>query len=316
MTPTIDVVEPSHNTGCASQMYNQLYQVVPQDAGLTIGVYVTRKFTIAAGMHVTVTGANPLLIVALGDVDISGTLTLPPLGSAFAGGMPGMPKSAPNGAGQGGAAGAGFCALGGPGRDPAGAGVPGGAAYGDPTNVPLLTGSLGGVGRQGDSAGGAGNAFELVSATKISVSATGVVDVGGGGGAVDFSIPSGAGGGSGGAILLEAPIVSVAGVLAANGGGGAESGSTNAGQDGQPSAVPATGGAASSATDNAGGAGGAGSAPAGAPSPMTVATAPGGGGGGSAGRIRINTAGGSATIASSAVISPAVGSPCTTQGAL
>ncbi len=297
---------------------------------LQAALFVTNKFTVQSGMTVTVVGNLPLIVLALGDVSISGALaaTVNSLTSstAYAGGSSG-PASAANGAGGngpgGGAApdgmsgggGGGFCGTGGSGLEGGDSGIvaAGGKAYGDPTNVPLLAGSSGASGSD-ERGGGGGGAIQIDSATSIQVTALGAVNVGGGGGGWAQS-----GGGSGGAILFEAPAVTVTGTLAANGGGGAESYINNSGQNGQASASPAAGGMASPGTANAGGNGSGAALVNGASGGQSAGTM-GGGGGGGAGRIRINTSSGAATIASTAVVSPqltpATMPACATQGTL
>ncbi len=112
-----------------------------------------------------------------------------------------------------------------------------------------------------------------------------MVDAGGGGGGNTSS-----GAGAGGALLLEAKRVVVEGILAANGGGGGAAQGGSGGQDGRPDAVAAAGEIATLE-----GQGSAGNAPNGADGKfMTQNQALGGGGG--AGRIRINTADGTAQL--------------------
>lgn len=117
---------------------------------------------------------------------------------------------------------------------------------------------------------------------------------------------NGGAGGSGGSLLLEAPSVTIDGNLAANGGGGAVFSGGGSAQDGQPNATPAMGQDAHSAV------GSAATQVNGADGTATPTSS----GGGGAGRIRINTGTGAATIGANAVVSPALGTPCATQGAL
>jgi hypothetical protein len=306
--------------------YSMITQPDTSLGSLQAGLFVTNKFTIETGMTVTVVGNLPLVLVALSDVNISGhlnaTIDSVRADKAYAGGASG-PAASTSGTGPGGGAttsgmsgagGGGFCGNGGDGAAPADAGVAGGKAYGNATNVPLLGGSSGGSGT--GVGGGGGGAIQIDSATSIQVTAVGTINAGGGGGGATRS-----GGGSGGAILLEAPSVSVAGTLAANGGGGAESGGQHSGQNAQTSVSPAAGGAAEFSTTNAqitnaGGAGAAGTTLDGSASALLVSNSNAGGGGGGAGRIRIDTTSGSATIAQTAVLSPALTTMCATQGTL
>jgi hypothetical protein len=109
--------------------------------------------------------------------------------------------------------------------------------------------------------------------------------------------------------LLEAPQVTVNGVLAANGGGAGVFSGGGGAQDGQPNATPALGQTTTSAV------GSAGTQVNGADGTSTSNNGTSGGGGG-AGRIRINTTSGAATIGSGATISPALTTACVTQGKL
>ena len=171
--------------------------------------------------------------------------------------------------------------------------------------MPLIGGSAGG--NYGDYADGGegGGAIQISAGASITVGTLGVLNVPGYGGA-----NIGGGGGSGGGILLEAPQVTIDGIVAANGGGAglATPNSGGSGQTGQPSAQPAAGGAV---TEGAGAAG------------TTIRGADGhagggraGSGGGAAGRIRINTTSAAATIGTSAIVTPAVTTACTSQGML
>ncbi len=293
--------------GCDPQMQAFSYTAITQSdtslGSLPAALFVTNKFTIQTGMTVTVVGNLPLVVVALGDANISGLLDASR--GVGGGGIATRGNQKGNGQGGGGAAaagegagGAGFCGVGGDGASNTGSG---GKSYGNAANVPLLGGSAGGSAAQGSGAGG--GAVQIISATSVQVTAPGVIHVGGAGGSWE-----GSAGGSGGAILLEAPTISIAGTLAANGGGGG-GGDTqcNSGQDAQAGATPAAG---DKCPDNPGAAGAAGSTIDGA----TPASGMVGGGGGAVGRIRLNTTSGAATIGSSAVISPAPTTTCATQG--
>jgi hypothetical protein len=116
------------------------------------------------------------------------------------------------------------------------------------------------------------------------VSVTGVIAANG---------SSALGGGSGGGILVEAPVVEVTGTVVANGAGG-NSGCLfgTSGQDGRLDATPAQGGTCGSG--GSGGNGGAGSIAAGSGANVSLSSgaALAGHGGGGVGRIRINTAAG------------------------
>jgi hypothetical protein len=133
------------------------------------------------------------------------------------------------------------------------------------------------------------------------------------GGAAAYHQEAG-GAGSGGAILLEATNVVVEGNLAANGGGGGQ-GTGDSGEAGRPDDVAAEGGhkLIDLSIPSIGGQGSNLAVVDGAAGAYT-AGAPAGGGGGGAGRIRINTKSGSATV--TGIVSPGLGTSCTTQGTL
>ncbi|HSO37921.1 MAG TPA: hypothetical protein VLT33_35580 [Labilithrix sp.] len=288
--------------------FKAITQVDTSQGTLTAGLFVTRRLVIEPSMVVDVVGNRPLVIVALDTAIIQGALRASAVDDhASGGGFDGSrteSRGAGPGGGQGaaaraGAGGGGHCGVG-------GGGSAGGKPYGTPGNTPLVGGGSGGSGL--GYSGGGGGAVQVVAGTSIELSGTGSIGVSGGGG--DWTR---GGGGAGGAILLEAPSVSIFGALAANGGGGA-SGNTNKGANGSASADPAKGGPG---TDMLG-TGGDGSA--GATIDGQNGTQPDpaqyqGGGGGGAGWIRLNTKSGSATIGATAVISPALSTPCATQGA-
>jgi len=289
--------------------FKTINQVDTSQGSLTAGLFVTRRLVIEPNMVVDVIGNRPLIIVALETASIQGTLRASAVRAAAVGGGFDGSRNASRGGGPGagqgqlakaGGGGGGYCGLG-------GGGSAGGKAYGDARNVPLIGGSSGGSGFA--ESGGGGGAVQVVAGTSIELSGTGAISVAGGGG----EWLSG-GGGAGGAILLEAPAISLFGTLAANGGGGAEAADSNHGANGTASADPAKGGARN--TDRGGG-GGDGSAAAmidGQTGTQPDPTYGQGGGGGGAGRIRINTKSGAATIGATAVISPALSTPCATQG--
>jgi hypothetical protein len=195
-----------------------------------------------------------------------------------------------------GAGGGSFCGQGGIGAYSSLARAP---AYGTADLIPPRVGSAGGNTTFLQSGPG-GGFLQIVAGGSLRVGATGVIFAGGGGGY------DGGGGGSGGALLLEALSVSIQGVLAANGGGG---GSAN--QDGQTATATATraAGGKDSLGNVVGGAGAAGGVSDGDDAQSISVTS---GGGGGAGRIRINTAAGQASL--TGILSPAPSTPCATQG--
>jgi hypothetical protein len=275
-----------------------------------------KDFTITSAGSLRAYGPAPLMIVATGDIRISGEIDAS--SSMFAAGPGANPPacvgdnaakpgetcaqhggSGGGGGGFGAAGGAG--GLGGETRDCGGGvlGRPGGAggtalamtptelrggcpgANGAPTNSATSVGGASGSG---------GGAIALVARGKIIITATGRVHAGGGGGSTGEERAGGGGGGSGGMIFLEAPDIDlqVSSVLAANGGGGGagtDNGEPTAGEDGWPSTDAAKGGA----PDSGGGAGGDGGViTVEQGRPGGLAQRGGGGGGGGVGVIRLH----------------------------
>lgn len=124
--------------------------------------------------------------------------------------------------------------------------------------------------------------------------------------------PSGQGGGAGGAIVLEAPSITVqtsAGLAANGGGGGAAGGEASgarAGTDGILGSGPAPGGIHTNGGGSfgAGGAGGAGDTPAVPGAQTTSSVSYGGGGGGGTGHIVVRTRDATVVQAAGAILSP------------
>lgn len=211
-----------------------------------------------------------------------------------------------------GAGGGGFATIGGDGGGvPGFQGGVGGAVSGTASLVPLRGGCDGGYEFQHTMhfAFG-GGALQLSSLTRIVVNGLIVADAG-----QPFD-RSGAGGGAGGAILLEAPVVALAanGALLARGAGGAAGDGTNGLT--QLDALSNPGGScaanANQVTCTAGGAGASPTQPAQPGAPLADDTEAGsanisaGGGGGGLGRIRINTADGVFAPGSGALVAGAL----------
>lgn len=282
----------------------------------------------------------PVMFVATNDLRINALLDIPcgSLGGGV-GGIPGVVPAGGTEAGAGGGPGAGkrgesktgsgggHGTVGGQaGAAGSGPGLVAGAA-GGPTNngtFVLAGGSGGGGGVGGDGAGvknskggAGGGAIAFVAGNTLwlgdGTAAQGVNAKGCGGkslvgGQINVA---GSGGGSGGFVSLEAPVVQAAAKsgLAANGGGGSGWGASNAapGKDGQFSTSPAPGGGSGTAhaCNGFGGAGAAGDNPTavsgvnGKTSTENVncATSSGGGGGGGIGRIVISSLSGDVTAA-------------------
>ncbi|HEY0706811.1 MAG TPA: hypothetical protein VGG33_08445 [Polyangia bacterium] len=282
-----------------------------------LGVFAMKSLRIEAGASLQVMGGLPVVLVAAERIDVLGSLLASgKKGDAIAGGFPPFARN-PAGAGPGGGAsgapgyhgggGGSHCGLGGVGAAdiadmPAFPGAHAGAKYGNAELIPLWGGSSGGGSARDATGGSGGGALQLVAGIEIAIGATGVVSVSGGG------ARPGGGGGSGGAVLIEAPKVSVLGALAANGGGGGIFAGGAGGQDGTSTTTPASGETATTA-----GGGSAGMVLDGSAGLSTTTNATSGGGGG-AGRFRINTADGQATLGDK--LSPAAGTACVTVGSL
>lgn len=220
------------------------------------GVYNYTSFIIDAGVTVTVTGTDSLVIYSTGAVNIEGSLlaeggagqdgvtfsTFGIGGVGVAGGYKGgdgiFTGSANQGSpGQGpgaGGGGNGWSGGGGGGHamvgDTAGsAGGNGGIAYGTPQLSPLQGGSGGGGGSGGNNCGsgggGAGGGILVISTCdSLIVSSVGLVSVDGGDGGSDGTGNcGGGGGGAGGSLWLSANHIEMAGTLSSVGGIGGTS---------------------------------------------------------------------------------------------
>lgn len=285
---------------------------VDQVGGLRIRAFIARSLSAA---DVTVTGTRPIAFVARGPITVSGRVKVRATGTT---GGPGSRSSAvcdgglseefvgicstPHRIGTGGG---GNDQVGGKGGASNSLGRGGGALTGF---SPLAGGCRGGdqmsinqtsVLQRGGAGGGA---IQFVSATRVSFSSLGLIDVGGGGGL------STTGGGSGGNVVIEAPEVSFSGPMAgvvANGGSGG--GCQMSGSDATVTTAPPV---APTCANYFGGNGGTvNSAPTnGCQSGCDSSNCPVvyGGGGGSVGRIRIATIDGSFTASGSPIMSTRV----------
>jgi len=314
-------VEINSDTGAITRM-SDYADLMPIGVGFTtlgqgagnpdIGVFSVTGLSVESGVTVQVVGTAALAFAVAGNVDIAGVIEASGgragIDVGGPGGFFGGKASACDGKGPGGGqagsaaedvggGGAAHLALGGAGGARAAVdGGSSGATYGVNALIPLVGGSGGGCGggtTPRARGGGGGGAIQLSARGTIRVAATGRIDVGAGGGGGGAKDNGGGGGGSGGAVLLEGGQIVIAGVVAANGGGGgAGSNDTlagNAGQSGNASAVPASGGVGDG-EGTSGGAGGAGAAGAGGVGGSTSGTTGSdnaGGGGGSAGRLRL-----------------------------
>jgi hypothetical protein len=306
--------------GTADCLYDSDYRfqkITQTDVNQTeVGVFVMGSLTVGPNATITVTGSRPIMIVTSGAMTIKGMMTAMPgvemnrsNGGGYNAPLSGAVDHKGRGPGGGGAptgtnggGGGAYCGKGG--------GTNGGTPYGSAEISPLDGGSSGGMGF--DMAGGGGGAIQLVSATSITLTTLAKINVGGGGGVL-----FGDGGGSGGAVLLEAPVVMMGGTIAANGGGGSSNSTGVSGSSGTADSIPAPG----VQGGNPGGSGSAGTAidgTAGVYNDSSVTMIGlgnyGGGSGGGAGRIRINTTTGQATV--TGVLSPASTTSCVSQGKL
>lgn len=287
-----------------------------------LAIYVVNSLRIESSAIVTTRDHLPLVVVALHDITMLGSIDVPPgtAGGAFdavanakgqgpGGGTAGDTNSLAGG-------GASFCGLGGKAGTEGAVAPHAPSAYGNPELSPLVAGSAGGSGTL-VSDGHGGGAIQLVAGGTITLKAGAYINVGGAGGsfggAATYHQEAGAAG-SGGAILLEAPSVIVEGTLSANGGGGGQ-GFGDSGEAGHPSDTAAAGGQKliDLAIPSPGGSGSSLAVIDGQPGTYTK-DFPASGGGGGAGRIRINTANGNATL--SGVVSPGITTACATQGTL
>lgn len=211
------------------------------------------SFTIPAGVTVTATGSNPLVVKVQGAVKIDGILranganggngvtfnTFGKGGIGDANGSNGgdgviQGSAAPGQDGQGsgaglkgtnwqGGSGAGYANMGG--NSPMtqyGQGIQGGPAYGSADLMTFAGGSGGGGGSGGNSCGSGGGgagggAIQITAGTSIAITGS-VLANGGNGGSDGNGNCGGGGGGSGGAIWLRSPTLTNSGTISALGG--------------------------------------------------------------------------------------------------
>lgn len=269
--------------------------LVTQDAGPPIRVFIAHSFKIHAAEAYPVSGGfgtSPIALVAVGPIVIDGTFDAgDPAGrqhdTSGLGSQDSSAACAGLGGGYGGSGG-GNATKGGDGASYTGIGtstpaVAGGAAQADQFE-PLVGGCPGGDYDGQSRAAHGGSAIQFVSASSIQVTTTGRVNVGGHGGSDK------GGGGSGGTLVFQAPLVDIAGLVAANGGSGGAC--SMFGNDGPISSEPAAavGGCGLTHGLTHSGAGGTASTPPGAGDSPRSGPA---GGGGAAGRVLIESADGS-----------------------
>ena len=266
--------------------------LVPQGLAPPLRVFIAHSFKIHAGQAYPVSlsfGSNPMAFVSVGPIVIDGTFDAgdPPGRQVHTFGLGSQNSSAPcagTGGGYGGGGG-GNATKGGDGAAYDGIGTPtpaspGGAAQ-SAQFEPLVGGCPGGDYSDQFAGGHGGSAIEFVSATSINISSTGRVNVGGQGGSDK------AGGGSGGTLVFQSPLVDIAGLVAANGGSGGAC--SLYGSDGPTSSEPAASvGGCGPGTHS--GAGGTATVPPGSGSSPLLGAA---GGGGAVGHVLIESADGS-----------------------
>lgn len=282
---------------------------IAMNDGTLADVYLLKSLLIVQTAGLRLAGPNPVILVVLDTVDIQGQLLVNgtngvPGPGGFAGGaspgpgvgQPAFAVATPGSNGGGGS----YCGVGGAGGTLTPPGATGGATYGSAAITPLVGGSAGGVAEATTAGGGA---VQIVAGQSITIRSFGAINAGGSG---TTNVNGSGGGASGGAILLEAPTVTIDGDLGANGGGGMSG--FGSGADATADATAAAGGSPY------GGAGSAGTTINGAGGTSATGANNTGGGGGGAGRIRINTASGSAAI--TGIMSPDLTTPCATQGML
>lgn len=308
---------------CDSPFTNKVvHKIITLPDQSRLSIFVMKSLRVEASTVFSVSrGPYPVVIVALGSVELLGSIEVAPGTTGGAVDSAKYAKGAGTGGGAGGdstglaGGGASFCGVGGK----AGTSTPSGTApppptstYGTPELVPLVAGSAGGSGALIDDIASGGGALQIVAGVSFALHVGAHVSAGGGGGAFGgLGIDGAGGGGSGGAILIESPTVKIDGVVAANGGGGGQ-GNGDSGEAGRPDVV-AQGGHKTGIPGMPGGSGSFASTMNGGDGPSSSTTSAGGGGGG-AGRIRINTTNAQAAITGAA--SPAVASACLTQGSL
>lgn len=271
-------------------------EIIEQTNGLSICLVRAQRIFVDGAATLSVTGSRALALVADSDLLIEGKIDASAVGSANGPGG-GLKFSGTAAADISGGGGAGFATAGAGGgsETTTGAGGSGGQAEPNPLlGTELVGGTRPSRARQSaPAAGGAGGNVTLV-ACRGNAQVTGYIDVSGGGGSGGSTDGvhkySGAGGGSGGFILIQGREVTITGGLYANGGAGGGGMSSagvagTKGNDGSPTTSPASGGNPATGGGR-GGNGGASDPPGGGAPPMT-AGANAGGGGGSAGFIQL-----------------------------
>ncbi|MBE7447922.1 MAG: hypothetical protein HS111_03225 [Kofleriaceae bacterium] len=193
---------------------------VTQANGRDIIVLKVRTFTLAAGARLNVRGTAAFGLASHFDVYIAGHLDLS--GASLGAGISTNGTTCNGGNGAPATGGAGHVNGGGH----ASSGASGGNSFtgANPNLQPLEGGCIGGIANVTFTGGRGGGSLAFVSRTRLTVAATGVINVSGarGTGHVD-SISGGVfalGGGSGGGVIMEAPSVAFSVGARVNGRGG------------------------------------------------------------------------------------------------
>ncbi len=286
-----------------------------------VSLFVVKSLRIEASTVMNTYEHLPIVIVALDTITLLGSVLVQPgtAGGAYNSGTQARVKGQGPGGGAAGttdAAGGGgsFCGTGGRGATEGTAAGGKAKTYGSAALVPLQGGSAGGTGELVDSKGG--GAIQFVAGTSFLLGPSAYINAGGSGGVNGgANHQEASGGGSGGAILIEAPMVTLSGVLAANGAGGGQ-GDGDSGANASADDQVALGGhrSFSGIVPSVGGNGSAARTINGSDGTDTSGYAAGGGGGGS-GWIRVNSQSGQLDT-TKATLSPAQGSACLSAGTL
>jgi hypothetical protein len=277
--------------------------VIAQSLAPDICVLRYGSISVPPGVTFSVAGSRVLALVADDGLSVDGVLDV----SAD------ETKSPPTGPGGGftfsgarsddhvGGGGAGLRTVGAPGGN---ATTNGGAANGGAASNPLMNPALVGGPSSGVAGanGGVGGGGATLISCRGSITISGTLDAGGGGGSPGFQLVQtppkptlllgGGGGGAGGYVVLQARTINVTGRVYANGGGGGEglngTPTRAPGADGGRSLAPAPGGG-TFPNESSGGAGAAGTTVAKPGSKATGSTTSAGGGGGSMGFFQTYT---------------------------
>ncbi|MBN2526608.1 MAG: hypothetical protein JXR76_09445 [Deltaproteobacteria bacterium] len=283
-----------------------------------VAIIYAKAISVAKNIKVTLEGQRPLILISQSSIFVDGKVEGSDSVSNGRGTLGGFsvdvggPGKGERPLEDGGTGGGAYCGTGGDGGrlDDEYPGGTGGAPYGNAEIIPLQGGSSGGS--QGLWKGGAGGgAIQLVAKETIEIGPIGFISLPGRGGDIE-----GQGGGSGGAVLLEAPSIAVKGSIAVNGGGGG-GGKNRGGYTGGPNDSPAPGGVEDrmpKGGDGSAGKGIDGLAGENHDKETHSSASVAGGGGGGAGWIRLNTTTGEAKI--EGIVSPSLETSCASIGTL